>query len=141
MLARDSSHSVDVSAADGESGLVSDPSGETPLDTSTAGEHTLEIEVADKVGHTATASCTYTVNSPPTAPGAPQADSSPNQGAFELTWEASTDPDSNLDHYVLQHKDSGSGAEWSDLATSTRAPTPTSSPPPTRRPRAPGATG
>ena len=51
-LARDSSHSVDVSAADGESGLVSDPSGETPLDTSTAGEHTLRIEVADKVGHT-----------------------------------------------------------------------------------------
>ena len=117
LLARDSSHSVDLTASDGESGLVSDPSGETPLDTSTAGQHTLGIEVADKVGHTKTASCTYTVNSAPTSPGTPEADSSPNQGAFELTWDAATDPDSNLDHYLLQHKDSGASADWSNVAT------------------------
>ena len=108
--------SVHYTASDGESGLDSSASGSVPL-SGVPGLHTATTTATDKVGHTATASCTYTVNASPTAPGAPQADPSPNQGAFELTWEASTDPDSNLDHYVLQHKDSGSGAEWSDLAT------------------------
>jgi hypothetical protein len=116
LVAAHSPGSVHYAANDGESGLDSSAAGSVPLSGS-PGLHTATATATDKVGHTASASCTYTVNSPPTAPGTPEADSSPNQGAFELTWDASTDPDSNLDHYLLQHKDSGAGAQWHDVDT------------------------
>jgi hypothetical protein len=56
-----SSHSLTVTANDGESGLATDPSGTVALDTSGVGQHTQTVTATDNVGHSATADCTYTV--------------------------------------------------------------------------------
>ncbi|HEX5936316.1 MAG TPA: PxKF domain-containing protein [Actinomycetota bacterium] len=49
-------------ASDGESGLASAPSGSVPLDTSSVGGKSVDSpEASDNVGHTATATCTYSV--------------------------------------------------------------------------------
>jgi hypothetical protein len=56
-----SSQAIAVSAADGESGLASDPSGTVALDTSTPGSHTKTFAATDNVGHATTTSCTYDV--------------------------------------------------------------------------------
>jgi hypothetical protein len=50
-----------IAASDAESGLVSDPSGTQPIDTSTAGDKTTSISVTDNVGHETTKSCTTAV--------------------------------------------------------------------------------
>lgn len=50
-----------VSASDGQSGLVSDPSGTVAIDTSSVGPKTVARAVADHVGHSATNSCTTQV--------------------------------------------------------------------------------
>lgn len=50
-----------ISASDGESGLVSDPSGSTAIDTSTVGAKVTSSSATDHVGHTASASCTTQV--------------------------------------------------------------------------------
>jgi hypothetical protein len=106
VVGRNSSHSIDVSASDAQSGLASDPSGTVSLDTGTAGQHTKTVTAVDNVGHEKSSSCTYTVNSPPGAPGKPAALSSlNNDGVFSLNWAAASDPDNNVDHYALQHKD------------------------------------
>jgi hypothetical protein len=106
VVGRDSSHAIDVSASDAQSGLASNPSGSVALDTSAAGQHTKTVTAVDNVGHEKSASCTYTVNSPPGAPGKPSASSSlNNDGVFRLDWTAASDPDNNVDHYALQHKD------------------------------------
>ena len=117
-----STHNITVAASDAHSGLVSDPSGSVPLDTTTArGPQTKTIQVQDNVGHTAQATCNYTVNRLPSDPGAPVLDSgssNPNQGEFKLNWNASTDADNNFDHYVLQHKDNDD-ADFSDVTGAT----------------------
>ncbi|MDQ3678473.1 MAG: PxKF domain-containing protein [Actinomycetota bacterium] len=56
-----SSQSITVTAADGHSGLVSDPSGTVTLDTATVGAKTKTITIEDKVGHTSQAVCAYSV--------------------------------------------------------------------------------
>jgi hypothetical protein len=48
-------------ASDGESGLATPATGSTALDTSTVGPHTATARATDKVGHTGTGSCVYTV--------------------------------------------------------------------------------
>jgi hypothetical protein len=55
------SASATVTAADGQSGLASDPSGTVPIDTSKAGTVTTERTATDNVGHSTTASCTTQV--------------------------------------------------------------------------------
>lgn len=45
-------------------------------------------------------------NTAPSKPGKPSASSSlNNDGVFRLDWTAASDPDNNVDHYALQHKD------------------------------------
>lgn len=56
-----SSASASVTAADGQSGLASDPSGTVPIDTSKAGPQTVERAAVDDVGHSTSASCTTDV--------------------------------------------------------------------------------
>jgi hypothetical protein len=50
-----------VAASDGESGLVSDPSGSVPISTATVGPKTVSRTVNDNVGHSTTKSCTTQV--------------------------------------------------------------------------------
>jgi lysophospholipase L1-like esterase len=50
-----------VSATDGLSGFAQDPNGAFPLDTSVVGTHTHVVEVQDRAGNTAAASCRFTV--------------------------------------------------------------------------------
>jgi hypothetical protein len=52
------------SAADSGAGLVGPSRGTFPLDTSTAGTHTASHTVYDKVGHSTTRTCQYTVVEP-----------------------------------------------------------------------------
>jgi Bacterial Ig-like domain len=69
-------------------------------------------------GYSTTKECTYTVNSAPSKPGTPTlsaTSSTPNQGSYTLNWDASSDTDNNLDHYVLQHKNSATGAQFSTV--------------------------
>jgi hypothetical protein len=120
LLARDSSHAVTVSASDAHSGLDQDPSGSPALDTSSAGPHTYTATATDQVGHSKSADCDYTVNSAPTAPGAPSSDSDLNQGQFTLSWDPGSDPNGAasggaLDHYLLEHKDADD-AGYSEVA-------------------------
>jgi hypothetical protein len=106
VVGRNSSHAIDVTASDAQSGLATDPTDHAlALDTSTAGQHTKSVTAVDNVGHEKSASCTYTVNSPPGTAGKPAASSSLNRGVFSLNWAAASDPDNNVDHYALQHKD------------------------------------
>ena len=56
-----SAQAISVTATDGHSGLVSDPSGTVALDTATIGSKTNTISVADKVGHTNQVTCSYSV--------------------------------------------------------------------------------
>ncbi len=58
-----SSQSINVTASDDAngSGLVSDPSGSVSLDTSSVGSKSKTITVEDKVGHTKSATCSYSV--------------------------------------------------------------------------------
>lgn len=56
-----SSQSITVTANDLGSGLVSDPTGTVTLNTRAVGSKTEIVNVADKVGHTGQASCTYSV--------------------------------------------------------------------------------
>jgi hypothetical protein len=126
LVAQNSSQSIIVSASDAHSGLATDPTGSVPLDTSAPGEHTKTVTAVDKVGRSQSASCTYTVNSPPSTPGKPTlagGSSTPNQGAFGLEWDASTDPDNNLDHYELQHKDADD-ADYSNVSGATNLSNP-----------------
>ncbi|MBD0281365.1 MAG: hypothetical protein ICV69_04115 [Thermoleophilaceae bacterium] len=116
VVARNSTHAVNVTASDAHSGLATDPSGTVSLDTSAAGQHTKTVTAVDNVGHEQSASCTYRVNSPPGAPGKPSASSSlNNDGVFGLNWAAATDPDDNVDHYLLQHKDAND-AGYTDVS-------------------------
>jgi hypothetical protein len=50
-----------VTASDGESGLAADPSGQVPIDTSSAGNQTVTRTATDNVGHSVTRSCTTQV--------------------------------------------------------------------------------
>jgi lysophospholipase L1-like esterase len=50
-----------VTATDGLSGFAVDPNGVHALDTSQVGTHTHVVEVQDRAGNTATASCLFTV--------------------------------------------------------------------------------
>ncbi len=56
-----SSASATVSAADGQSGLASDPSGTVAINTSKAGPQTTERTATDNVGHSTTTACTTEV--------------------------------------------------------------------------------
>jgi hypothetical protein len=56
-----SSNNITVAASNQASGLVSDPSGTVALDTSSVGSKSKQITVNDKVGHSATAKCGYSV--------------------------------------------------------------------------------
>ena len=56
-----SAQSITVAAGDVGSGLVSNPSGSVSLDTSPVGSKTKTITVADKVGHSNSATCSYSV--------------------------------------------------------------------------------
>jgi hypothetical protein len=57
-----------VTAADGQSGLASDPSGSVPIDTSTAGPVPVTRTAIDNVGHETTKSCTTQVLPLPPVP-------------------------------------------------------------------------
>lgn len=59
--------SAAVAAADAESGLREAVAPTAPVDTSSAGTRTTTVEVADRVGHTASATCTTTVRALPAA--------------------------------------------------------------------------
>jgi hypothetical protein len=56
-----STQSITVAAGDVGSGLVSNPSGSVSLDTTSVGPKTKTIKVADKVGHSNSATCGYSV--------------------------------------------------------------------------------
>ncbi len=56
-----SSASASVSAADGQSGLASDPSGTVAISTTKAGPQTIERTAIDNVGHATSGSCTTQV--------------------------------------------------------------------------------
>jgi hypothetical protein len=58
-----STQNITVSASDDDngSGLVSDPSGSVSLDTSSVGSKTKTITVEDKVGHTKSETCNYSI--------------------------------------------------------------------------------
>ena len=56
-----STQSITVAAGDVGSGLVSNPSGSVSLDTGSVGSKTKTITVADKVGHSNSATCSYSV--------------------------------------------------------------------------------
>jgi hypothetical protein len=119
LVARNRAVNISVFTTDTHSGLVSDPSGQVALDTRTAGTRTKTVTVKDKVDHSYTDTCSYEVNAAPTKPGAPTlsaTSSSPNRGVFTLKWNASTDPNGNFDHYVLQHKDADD-ARFSNVAS------------------------
>ncbi|HST14610.1 MAG TPA: hypothetical protein VLJ44_07155, partial [Gaiellaceae bacterium] len=114
---------VHYSASDtGGSGLVDAPTGTVSRLVTTPGPASVDVVVHDHSGNTGTASCQFRVNGPPTTPGKPVASSSPNPGAFTLTWAASTDPDGDPVKYVLQHKPATSGSFTtvaSNLASAT----------------------
>ena len=55
------SGSATTSASDGESGLATDPSGVTAIDTSSVGTRTTTKAATDNVGHAVTKSCTTKV--------------------------------------------------------------------------------
>ena len=55
------SRTASYTASDGESGLATPSSGTVSLDTSSRGTKTLSVSAKDRVGHTKTVSCTYTV--------------------------------------------------------------------------------
>jgi hypothetical protein len=115
-----STASIDVTASDVGSGLVSDPSGTVVLDTSTAGLHTKSITVSDLVGHSTTTSCEYLVDTPPTQAGRPQSDSNPdNDGLFTLSWAASTDAENNAITYTVERK--AQGGSFTPIATGLTA--------------------
>src|SRR5215211_44368 len=57
-----STQNITVAANDVGSGLVSDPSGQVTLDTNTVGSKTKTITLDDKVGHTKSATCNYSVS-------------------------------------------------------------------------------
>lgn len=56
------SHTVEVAAADGLSGLAADPSGTATLDTSTVGARALSVTARDSAGNAASATCSYPVS-------------------------------------------------------------------------------
>jgi hypothetical protein len=56
-----SNASATVSASDAQSGLASDPSGTSAIDTSKAGSQTIERSALDNVGHSSSKSCTTQV--------------------------------------------------------------------------------
>lgn len=119
VVAKNSSHTVDVVASDSHSGLATDPTATgVALDTSSTGSQTASFKAVDNVGHERTASCAYTVNTAPGAPGTPglaTGSSTPNTGSFALSWTGAVDIDNNLDHYVLEHKDADDAA-YSEVA-------------------------
>jgi len=105
-----SAASVNYSAGDAGSRLGESSTGSVALDTTSSGAHSVSKTVEDNVGHSATASCSYSVDAPPSTPGKPSASADPNSGAFTLDWSASIDPDGDTVHYVLQHKDADDAA-------------------------------
>jgi hypothetical protein len=109
-----SSGSVHYSASDSGSGLADPASGSIALDTSTSGAGAASVTVHDHVGHSASASCAYTVDAPPSTPGKPSG-ASPNRGSFTLSWAASTDPEGDPIGYTLQHRPVG--GSWSTVAS------------------------
>jgi hypothetical protein len=72
-----------------------------------------------------------TRNSAPTTPtGFRSSVSIWESGAIALTWNASTDADNNLDHYVVQYQTSSDGETWSEAVTATTTTTTHSFTPP-----------
>jgi lysophospholipase L1-like esterase len=116
-----SSASATVTASDGQSGLLADPSGSVAIDTSSAGPKTVTETVSDNVGHTTTGSCSVEVVYP--VPGVPalSSGSTPNTGVFSLAWTQSADPliYSSL-QYTLQQRNAA--GEWSDVSSTIAAP-------------------
>lgn len=113
--------SVSVNAHDPQpgSGLAIDPSGSVELDTAAIGPHSVTRNVTDRVGHTGSATCSYTVqSSKPTVPGSPTLtapSATPNRGSFALAWS----PSQNATSYRLEHRDSV--GDW-DVVATTFAP-------------------
>ena len=70
-VTRNSSQDVVVTAADDHSGLADDPSGTHALDTSADGPQSFSVTAVDNVGHSATATCDYTVVAPAVTPPPP----------------------------------------------------------------------
>lgn len=70
-VTRNSSQEVVVTAADDHSGLADDPSGTHALDTSADGPQSFSVTAVDNVGHSATATCDYTVVAPAVTPPPP----------------------------------------------------------------------
>jgi hypothetical protein len=62
---------AEVVAGDGESGLAPGTPEAVRIDTATSGVRTTTVQVADRVGHAATASCRTTVRSLPVGPAGP----------------------------------------------------------------------
>ena len=56
-----STQSITVAASDADSGLVSNPSSPASLDTSSVGSKTKTVTVEDKVGHSKSDTCSYSV--------------------------------------------------------------------------------
>ncbi len=111
-------------ASDLGSGLATPATETVTLDASSYGPQTLVETARDNVGHVTSATCSYMVNGPPTAPGVPATASPVNQGQFSLTWDAATDatPTGSLS-YALQHKHwNQADTGWADAASAILAP-------------------
>jgi lysophospholipase L1-like esterase len=113
--------SATVVASDTQSGLAVDPSGQQPIDTSTAGTHSVSATAIDNVGHKTSASCEVEVQYP--VPGVPTMSSggNPNKGVFALGWTPSADPlmyPSLL--YTLQQRNAG--GVWTTVTTEDGLP-------------------
>ncbi|MCW2963638.1 MAG: hyalin, partial [Actinomycetia bacterium] len=109
-------------ASDVGSGLATPSSGTVALVTAAPGHFTATTSARDKVGHVTVATCSYVVNAPPTAPGAPElaaGSSSPNDGRFTLRWAAATDADGDPLVSTLLH---ANGGAYSVVAAATTTP-------------------
>jgi lysophospholipase L1-like esterase len=115
LLNSDAHHTISA-AADDRSGFASDPSGDFPISTATAGAQPDVVQIADKAGNTTSHSCTVNVIYPD--PGTPALDSgaSPNAtGVFGLAWTPSADPAGYPSlRYTLQQRDADD-ADWSNV--------------------------
>jgi hypothetical protein len=119
-VALGSLHLLDVSAADGESGLAGDPSGQVALDTATPGPHTQTVTVTDRVGHGSSAQCSYSVDTPPVVDSVTVTPTSPKTN--DLLSASVTKHDGDGDGVSLGYRwQRDSGAGFADLAGETAA--------------------